>query len=155
MRSWRYKNFPIARPPLERPSVHARYPAYGGILSWNEKISERELPGLGGLGVVFGWFYLFEEVELILFLQLVIYEDPCAVAILVDLAFAFVLAAARPVQKRFRAARERADEAGELQNTFPARRTSLQKCPACVDRAHEECVAPDVDRFLDAQVLFH
>ena len=48
--------------------------------------------------MVFWRTALFEEMKIALFLQLVIDEDPGAIAVLIDLALTLILPAARAVQ---------------------------------------------------------
>ena len=70
---------------------------------------------------------LLEQIKLALLFKFVIYEYPRAVGILIDLALAFVLAAAWPVDQALRAAGDGADRAGKLQYAVPASGAFLQK----------------------------
>ena len=103
--------------------------------------------------MVFGRLYLTKEVELLLLLQFVIYQYPGAVPLLIDLALALVLAAARPVQEGLGAPRYGAYEACQFQHTLPAGRAPLEERPRRVHPAHEEGVAADVDDLLYPHVL--
>ena len=70
---------------------------------------------------------LFEEVEFTLFFKFVIYEYPRAVHILIDLALAFVLPSAWPVDQALRAAGDGTDRAGKFEHTVAAGGAPLQK----------------------------
>ena len=77
--------------------------------------------------MVFRRTLLFEQVKLALYFEFVIYKYPRAVHILIDLALAFVLPAAWPVDQALRAAGNGADQAGKLQYAVPASGAPLQK----------------------------
>ena len=67
-----------------------------------------------------------------------------------DLALAFVLSAAWPVQKAFRTSCDRTYEPCKFQDTISACGTFFQKYAARIYRAHKQRIAPDVDRLIPA-----
>ena len=121
---------------------------FSEIYMKRSNLRKRQLAGLGGFGMVFGRTPNLEQVEPVLFFQLVIDEDPRAVFVLIGLALAFVLPAARPVKQSFGTARDRTDHAGEVQYAVSAGGAFLQECPGCVDSAHEKGIASDADLFI-------
>ena len=102
-------------------------PCFSEIYMKRSNLRKRQLAGLGGFGMVFGRTPNLEQVEPVLFFQLIVYQYPGAVTIFIHLALALILAAARAVQKPLRASGDRTDKAGQLQDAVAAGRAFFQE----------------------------